>query len=60
MKNKALCFRKGNVEDLRKKISELLINEVEVNQYKIMAREYICKKYNWDNVVEETLILYQH
>ena len=30
-----------------------------VDSYKAQAEEFICRKYNWDDVVEKTLKLYQ-
>lgn len=58
MQVKAVDFQKGNVEDLRKKLSKLLDYQEDVKKYKETAQEYICRKYNWDDVVEKTVGLY--
>lgn len=31
----------------------------QVQKYKDEAADYICQKYNWDDVVERTLALYK-
>ena len=52
-------FEKSNVEDLREKLEQLLINPQIVKEYKDKSADYICAKYQWDKVVEETLKLYE-
>lgn len=56
--DKAVSFEKGNVVDLKEKLSELISNSSEVESYKAQAQDYICEKYNWDSVVEETMKVY--
>ena len=58
VQDKAVNFKRGNIEDLREKLQELCLNSSKVKTYKKIAREYICSKYNWDNVVDETINLY--
>ena len=53
-----ISFKKGNVEDLREKLQIICDNPEMVNNYKQKAPDYVCKKFNWDNVVRETLQLY--
>lgn len=55
----AHVFKKSDVIDLKKKLGELLENSELVNKYKSAAMDYICDKYNWDEIVEETLKLYR-
>lgn len=59
VEDKAVLFRKGNAENLRKRLQELLDSQDMVKEYKQNAAEFICEKYNWDDVVESTLKLYQ-
>lgn len=54
----AVSFRKGDVQDLKAKLEELIQNPERTEKYKRESRDYICGKYNWDQVVEETLKLY--
>lgn len=54
----AVTFRKGDIDDLKEKIQILCDNEKSVESYKQRASEYICKKYNWDQVVADTIRLY--
>jgi glycosyltransferase involved in cell wall biosynthesis len=55
----AVTFSKGNAKDLRSKLQMLCDDEGLVRGYKAAAADYICEKYNWDAVVEQTLELYQ-
>lgn len=57
---KAVTFAKGNVADLKKKLTGLLKSPETVNKYKAESSSFICSKYNWDDVLEQTLILYQN
>lgn len=59
VEDKAVVFKKSNVEDLRMKLQECCDNRTMVKQYKEKAADYICQKYNWDDVVEETIRLYR-
>ena len=59
VQDKAVVFKKSNVDDLRQKIQELCDNPQIVHKYKKDAADFICKKYNWDKVVESTLELYR-
>lgn len=59
IEDKGLCFHKGNIADLKKKLEFLINNNLEVNRYKNEATDFICSKYNWDSVVEQTLDIYR-
>ena len=55
----AASFRKGDVRQLREKM-EYLLDHPEVRRaYQEQAADYICGKYNWDDVAEQTLRLYE-
>ncbi len=56
--DKALTFAKGNVQDLRAKLEDLLQNPETVAQYKGQSSDYICNRYNWEDVVGQTLDVY--
>lgn len=51
-------FEKSSVEDLRDKLAQLLKESDTVREYQGKSADYICEKYQWDRVVEETLKLY--
>ena len=55
----AVTFRRGDVSDLREKLKELLSDAEQVAKMKSESADFICGKYNWDSVVEETLQLYR-
>ena len=55
----AVTFEKGNVPDLKRKLEMLLAEQQTVDGYKKESQEFICTKYNWDDVLEQTLALYK-
>lgn len=54
-----IVFKKSDVEDLRKKLQYACDHNDEVSFFKSQATDYICNKYNWDDVVEKTIDLYK-
>ena len=59
VEDKALLFRKSDVADLTRKLQFACDHPEMVAAYKAEATDFICGKYNWDDVVEQTLKLYQ-
>lgn len=59
VEDKAVIFRKGDVSDLKNKLQHLCDESEQVRKYKEKATDFICGKYNWDNVVRETIDLYR-
>lgn len=59
VENKAIIFKKSNVEDLREKLQAACDHPEEVKKQKVEAADYICGKYSWDDVVERTLAVYR-
>jgi glycosyltransferase involved in cell wall biosynthesis len=59
VQDKAVIFEKSNVLDLRDKLQSLCDDVALTNTYKANASSYICSKYNWDDVVKQTLELYE-
>ena len=55
-----LTFQKGDTEDLRRVLKDLCEQPLAVQDYKRKASDYICKKYNWDVSVQQTLYLYEN
>lgn len=55
----ALIFPRGNVDALRQVLQKALDNPERVRQYQKAAADYICGKYNWDDVVEKTVSCYR-
>ena len=58
VEEKALLFRKANVHDLQDKLQRACDDPEMVSKYKIDAADFICGKYNWDDVVKQTVALY--
>lgn len=59
VEDKALIFKKSDVKDLREKLQFACGHPEEVKKFKSEAADFICRKYNWDDVVKQTLRLYQ-
>ena len=55
VKNNAIWFRKGDVNDLGEKLQMLLDDKVLVHKYKYKAGSYILDKYSWELVVDQML-----
>ena len=51
-------FKKSDVTDLRSKISYLLSHPELVKEYKDRSTDFICSKYNWDDIVDAAIELY--
>ena len=59
VEDKALIFEKSNVADLRETLQKACDEVGTVERLKQQAADFICSKYNWDEVVKETLNLYR-
>ena len=59
VEDKALAFRKGDVKDLQGKLEYLLEHPEIVREYGTHSADFICGKYNWAEVVDETVGLYR-
>ena len=59
VEDKGVLFHMSDVEDLQKQLQLLCNNEEMVRSCKEQVADFICGKYNWDDVVEQTLALYQ-
>lgn len=59
VEDKAVLFRKSDVTDLQVKLQELCDNKNEVDQYRKRAADFICSKYDWNKITEETMALYK-
>lgn len=55
----AVYFEQGNVPSLKSTLEKLLKNEERVSKLKNAAARYILSRYNWDNVCDDTLKLYE-
>ena len=59
LEDKGVTFKKSNVKDLIKVLQNLCDDEKLVQKYKKNAQQFILKKYNWNNIVKQTLALYE-
>ena len=58
--NHGVTFQKSNVEDLQLQLQKLCDQQQMVLDYKRRASDYICRKYDWDVIVQQTLYLYEN
>ena len=59
VEDKALVFTKSDVNDLEEHLQAVCNHPEVVKELKNKAADFICKKYNWDEIVQETLKLYR-
>lgn len=59
VENHAMSFQKGNAEDLKEKLEILLKNPKLVQVHRMSAGQFICEKYNWNEIVERTIETYE-
>ena len=57
--NKAVVFKKGNIEDLRDKLQMLSLDIGIVKRFANETIKFVRGKYSWDDIAEETLDLYR-
>ncbi len=55
----AAVFEKGNVRSLQETLQGLMDRPDETARYQAGAADFICRKYDWDDVVSRTLALYK-
>ena len=54
-----MIFKKSDVAGLKEKLQEACDHPEKVMELKKQAADFICEKYNWDDVVEKTMKLYR-
>lgn len=59
VEDKAVAFQKSSVKQLKEKLQDLCDYPEKVQSYKNSASDFICQKYNWDDVVKKTMELYR-
>ena len=59
VEDKAVKFIKGNIKSLQNSLQKLLDEQAQVKEYKNITADFVCEKYNWDDVVRQTLLLYK-
>ena len=59
VEDKALIFKKADVQDLQENLQDACDHPEKVTGYKEQSADFICEKYNWDDVAKETMKLYR-
>ena len=57
--DKAMTFHAGDVKDLQTKLQKLVDDPDLVENYCQNSADFICRKYNWDKMTEQTIALYK-
>jgi glycosyltransferase involved in cell wall biosynthesis len=58
VESRAVTFCKGETDDLLEKLRRLIADPELAKSYRNGAADFICEKYNWDDVVNQTLMQY--
>lgn len=59
IEDRGVVFERGNVQDLEEKLQILCEHPETVQRYMRDAADFICEKYNWDDVVGQTIQVYK-
>lgn len=59
VEDRAITFRKSDTSDLQDKLTFLVKHPEIVKDYQQQSSDYICNKYSWDQVTEETVRCYR-
>lgn len=59
VEDKAFTFKKGDVKDLRRQLVRMLEHPEEVRRMGEESVDFICGKYDWDDVTKRTLAVYE-
>lgn len=54
-----VSFKTNDIEDLYAKLCELIENPEIVERCRAGVAEYVCNKYNWDDITKQTIELYK-
>ena len=60
IEDRGFTFKAGDVDDLKEKLQMLCDNADLVEDMKKTAAEYICGKYDWNEVTDRTLAVYKN
>ena len=59
VEDKAVVFKKSNVDDLKEKMQFLCNYPKEVTKIKASVSQFVQKKFSWKKIVEMTLEIYK-
>ena len=58
VEDKAVVFKRSDTEDLKEKLQMLLDDPDAVKSFRRNSADFICAKYDWEDVTDRTLALY--
>lgn len=59
VEDKGVIFKKSNVDDLKAKLQMLCDKPKIVDELKCNVVDFVCRKYNWNEIVNRTIQLYE-
>lgn len=59
VEDKGIIFKRSDINDLKEKLQKACDDLQMVEKYKVEVSEFICKKYNWDEVIDKIINLYE-
>lgn len=57
--DRGVTFKRGDTHDLYNMMQSLCKHPEKTEEYKKDTSDFVCEKYNWDDIVEKTLRLYR-
>ena len=54
-----VTFKKGDIDDIADKLQLLCDDNSFVEKFKNQAADFVCNKYDWDEITQQTLKLYR-
>lgn len=58
VRNYGISFKTNDMDDLCAKLDDLINNHKIVDECRAGVTEYVCGKYNWDDITQKTIELY--
>ena len=59
LQDKGLLFEKSNIQDLKEKLQFINDNRDIRDSYRKESSDFICNKYNWNEITDKTIELYR-
>lgn len=59
VRDRGITFRRGDVDDLQTKLQYALDHPNAVRMFKWLSADYICDRFQWDTIVDQTLAVYR-
>lgn len=58
VEDKAVVFKRGDIEDLRRKLQQLCDDSAMAEAFRTVSSAFICRKYSWEDTAKRTAEVY--